>query len=676
MSGCAGCEENNGNNDGSVEVAQSGRLLVSPNGISFGRVIVGTTASKEVLVRNTSSEALRIVELALSPRDGGSIDALSIEGIPQGDFVIEGQGSRILTVTYSPTTTSASAGQLEFITSDPRYGRTSPLIVPVSTLASAPNIEANPSQVRFVRQSTRTSPSFIPVSIINTGEADLILTRKPEYNGGADFRLDLPARAYPITIKPDGLRDITSDPLSYQLDLQVRYKAIGEGTDTGTVLVFSNDLKTANTGEDEGVFEIPVTANADASCILIDSITRNFGQVPVGQRAIDLIKVTNCGTQPLDIEDVTLVDESSDEEYSLDLGSWDLDDDGVIDNNRITIDPEKSDSFELRYTPSGEGTDQARIIIQSNDPVTPQIEIAAIGRGAVGKCPTAFAEGRTEGSGTNRQEFGAAPLDYIILDGSESSDEDGVVPTDSEESWIWEATEYPGDAPPTIRGTDARPNDYSIRRTRLLLAGRYVFTLKVRDAQGFISCNESQVTVLAIPSEKILVELTWTNPEDPDETDELGSDIDLHMVKMGPGNWFSTPYDIFFGNTGGESIGHWNPESPSLDIDDTDGLGPENIQMDDPENCQWYAIGVHYYDQLHGTAYATIRVYINQELVFEKLNTPLQRQNQFWDVARIHWDSGQVLDVDDVLPIQPLGQPPEVTPNMRTSGLCTEAALY
>jgi hypothetical protein len=98
--------------------------------------------------------------------------------------------------------------------------------------------------------------------------------------------------------------------------------------------------------------------------------------------------------------------------------------------------------------------------------------------------------------------------------------------------------------------------------------------------------------------------------------------------------------------------------------------------MNDPAPCQWYAIGVHYYAQRYGTAYATVRVYINGNVVYEKLNQPLTRNGQFWDVGRIHWDSGLVYDVDRVLPAAPNGQAPAVTGEMSASGLCTEAMLY
>jgi len=62
--------------------------------------------------------------------------------------------------------------------------------------------------------------------------------------------------------------------------------------------------------------------------------------------------------------------------------------------------------------------------------------------------------------------------------------------------------------------------------------------------------------------------------------------------------------------------------------------------------------------------------------VFEKINKPMIRGGQFWDVARIHWDSGRVYEVDNLLEAAPSGTNPPVTAGMATSGLCTNQGLY
>ena len=88
-----------------------------------------------------------------------------------------------------------------------------------------------------------------------------------------------------------------------------------------------------------------------------------------------------------------------------------------------------------------------------------------------------------------------------------------------------------------------------------------------------MGCDEpARVLVVSTPDEAIHIELTWHNPLDPDESDNTGSDVDLHLVKVGF-NWFDDVFDTYYAN----QTPDWQPELPSLDIDDTDGAGPEAL---------------------------------------------------------------------------------------------------
>lgn len=80
----------------------------------------------------------------------------------------------------------------------------------------------------------------------------------------------------------------------------------------------------------------------------------------------------------------------------------------------------------------------------------------------------------------------------------------------------------------------------------------------------------------------VVIELTWHNPDDPDESDDVGADVDLHLVKMGPGKWFDTVWDIYFRNPNNrnEPGDLWGEEDPRLSLDDSNGAGPERIVME------------------------------------------------------------------------------------------------
>jgi hypothetical protein len=188
------------------------------------------------------------------------------------------------------------------------------------------------------------------------------------------------------------------------------------------------------------------------------------------------------------------------------------------------------------------------------------------------------------------------------------------------------------------------------------VAGHYVFSLDVWDAFGQQSAEPAMMQVDVIPDEAIHVELLWHNPEDPDESDEgpeAGADMDLHFVHYDyaleaggpdldgdgqPDGWFDQPFDCFWFNAHPE-WGIYDPDiddNPGLDLDDTDGAGPENINLALPEAVT-YRVGVHHWnDHGYGPGFATVRVYIEGVLVWESELTKLF-DSDMWQVVDILW---------------------------------------
>ncbi len=189
------------------------------------------------------------------------------------------------------------------------------------------------------------------------------------------------------------------------------------------------------------------------------------------------------------------------------------------------------------------------------------------------------------------------------------------------------------------------------------VAGVYTFFLTVWDDHKTPSCFPAEYEVVVIPDSAIHVELTWHTPNDPDETNtgpEQGSDLDLHFLHPlasvpdldGGGaadGWFDIPYDCFWFNAH-PNWGSYDPmvqDDPSLDRDDADGAGPENINLAQPEPAV-YRVGVHYWDD-HGwgASYPTVRVYFFSQLVLKFGDVCLEK-GDLWTVCTIDGTSGQV----------------------------------
>ena len=671
--GACGNSGGGSGDNGPISEQESGRIQVSPPLVSFPIVQLGESETRTLTITNSSDEGgLQIYNLEFEPEEGSSVEDISVVGGLPDEVRLGPEESKTLEFKFAPQQASASnRGVLRLFNTDPAYGSGEPLEVEIRTAGNRPDLQVNPSPVRFPRlpPGERQSRS---VTARNFGDAPLTIYEAPEMAGDSDYQVKAVEETFPLELPPfesGGAQESVEE-----LEFEVEYSPTANGIDEGEILLRSN-LEPGTTSEEPTVTRVGVNANADAPCLLIDGTARNMGAVPLGGSASEAVTVQSCGSEDLEISGVRVAENSDDQEFSLNLGDHDEDGDGTLEEPIVLESSGEQANFAVEYEPESAGTDEATIILETNDPAQREAEVTLVATGRDGACPTAQVGAKVKGNSSfANRPITVAPLDTVVLNGGESEDPDGRVV-----GYDWRVIDKPEDSTVRLGSVEGEEDNDAQRQFRVLTAGDYEIGLQVEDNDGFTSCEEATATITAIPNEKVHVELTWTNPEDPDETDDTGSDVDLHMVKMGPGEWFEPPYDVYFdnpnnGDDGGAGI--WNPENPSLDIDDTDGRGPENIQMDNPTDCQWYGVGVHYYQQKFGTAYATIRIYINEDLVFEKLSTPLEQGDQFWDVARIHWPTGRVYGVGEIRPAPPVGQKPPVTESMASSGLCTDKELY
>jgi hypothetical protein len=266
--------------------------------------------------------------------------------------------------------------------------------------------------------------------------------------------------------------------------------------------------------------------------------------------------------------------------------------------------------------------------------------VAVAGTGVDVACPLAVA--------TVDEGEEVIPQTLLHLRGDQSWSSSGAIT-----KWEWSVVQ-PGGSQSLFIPSATFPNP----TFEANVAGVYLIRLQVWDEVGNVSCQAAEAQVVVIPDEAIHVELLWNTPNDPDQTDEgpeAGADVDLHFLHPyasgpdldgdgKPDGWFDQPFDAFWFNPA-PNWGSFDPaidDDPGLDRDDTDGAGPENLNLNIPENDKKYRVGVHYWhDHGYGPSYATVRIYIYAELVFEMTDVKLQHHDM-WDVATIDWPSGSV----------------------------------
>jgi hypothetical protein len=670
-----GCETGNGKEEVEVvgsypaieispaEVCSGGQAGASNCQVDFelGAGEVGGNLKRTLLIKNSGERPLLVksVELVDFKVEGGGQDsspAFSLELAPlfteaqagDSDFFVAalGEGTAevpeelAVRVVFHHFDNLARSATLLLRTD----ASNAPVVsIAIGTVAGFPRIQVNPTWVDFAQVSAGQQDAR-KVNIFNTGDADLALTgftvTGSEYYTvsvhGTDYAVG-EATAAGVTFE-DSLV-ISPGEKTY---FDVRFVPTSADPASAILVLFSNDPLA------DGGTEITISGNETVPCLAVNPEKLSFGGKAVGEVSIVPLELSSCGDAPVHITGFRFAEGGS-PDFSVvteQLGQ------PVSIESPLVIPIGGSLQLPIAFEPDvinpldGSGSvllDMATLIIENNT-FDAAKEVELNGAGTDWECPTAIIK-VSEGDEV-------IPQTTLHLTGDESYSPYGQIV-----KWQW-SIDGPVGSVEVFLPSKTFPNP----TLAVNLAGIYTIALTVFDELGNSSCFPAIYEVVVIPNEAIHVELLWHNPEDPDETDtgpEAGADMDLHFVHPhaagpdidgdgAPDGWFDIPYDCFWFNAH-PNWASFDPginDDPGLDRDDTDGGGPENINLDIPENLT-YRVGVHYWnDHGYGPGYATMRIYVYGQLVFEVADVKLVGCDM-WEVVTIEWPSGQVKLVTD-----------------------------
>jgi hypothetical protein len=397
--------------------------------------------------------------------------------------------------------------------------------------------------------------------------------------------------------------------------------------------------------------------NKGGPCIAVSPNKVDFGGKLIGKLATIDVQILSCGDAPVEISGIAL---GNDPSYSTDFG-LELSGLGLEPGTTslgagdapIVLGVNESVTFQVQFIPdeinakdeNGQPIPDLSFIKILSNTFVPELDVEVRGFGVEVECPTSVIK-VTEGEEV-------IPQTKLHLIGSQSYAASGNIA-----KYEWSVKQPPGSQSVFLPSSTAPDPSFEAN-----VAGTYVFTLRVWDQENTPSCVDAEFQVIVNPDEAIHIELLWNTPNDPDQTDEgpeAGADLDLHFLHqfaMGldvdgdgePDGWFDNPFDCFWFNDepNWASQDPMLDDDPSLDRDDTDGAGPENVNLNLPEEGMEYRVGVHYWnDHGWGPSKATVRVYIMSVLVFEISDVELVHHDM-WYVATVHWPSGDVKPVTD-----------------------------
>ncbi len=666
---------------GGIRAAAFGEVELEPSSFRFPKISVGDTAERTVVIRNVGAGDLKLAgiqaefsrEYSLYWHEG------TVEGTDQLIGVENGINSlpRVITIPpeeaitlilqYVPTTDEEPTGRLVMETNSASQDLRD-LVIPIRGARVDAEIVVAPNFVDFGRASIGETVER-EVVVSNIGQVAAAISAM-QINESANFTMSIPgwsprrmdgSQSEPMNVRPGdaewaaALADPDGDGVpglapQASFTMNIYFEAQFERGDNGELSITSNSVI-------PNVL-VDLVANGSAPCIQVIPTELVFGAGLIGRENESLLTIESCGAEALQINSIAITD--GDAHFTIPAEAIEGRLPGRLAAADLNMNPPVRPTWNIpvMFTPEAEQPYTGNITVTSNDPNRPTIDVPMRGRGSVNECPVAAVA---------EDELIVRPLDVISLDGSRSTDADG--PNGQPVQYEWVVTQRPEGsvAVPVERFSnrlapaEGGPADNTSTPTAVFfvdLAGTYVIELRVTDSEGVSAPSatcpqaEAQVTIIANPNEDIHLQLTWNTPGDADQTDFDGSDIDLHFLHPTGLDWFRGGgiYDCYFANPTPDWGRANNPDdNPSLDIDDTNGAGPENINLDRPENTDQlgapYRVGVHYYRSTvgpfggadtYGPSDARLRIYLGGVVAYD-VTRRLQQTNDFWEVAAILW---------------------------------------
>ncbi len=298
---------------------------LDPVSLNFGIVNVGSSVILPVTISNSGEGSLIISDITSS-------DAQYTFTSPPLPVTLSAGQSSLLDITFTPTGEGTYPASLSFT----HNASGSPAVLPVTgtghILASTFNID--PVSLSFGTVNVGSSVS-LPVTIINPGDASLIISDITSSDAQYTFSSSLP-----ITVLPGG-----------NTAIDITFTPTGEGTYPGNLSFVHNA-----TGS-PAVLSVTGTGHILFSTFNLDPVSLNFDTVNVGNFASLPVTISNSGDASLIISDIT----SSDAQYTF------------SSSLPITVLPGGNTAVDITFTPTGEGTYPGNLSFVHNAPGSPAV---------------------------------------------------------------------------------------------------------------------------------------------------------------------------------------------------------------------------------------------------------------------------------------------------------------
>jgi hypothetical protein len=342
--------------DGCIKRLGPASQLIVTGDLSFGTIPRGTAASKNVLIQNTASGDLNLLNVRFGP---GAPAQFSIDPSSPTWATLPIGESVLVKVNFAPSATTTATGPLttSLIVDTDQPGQETQSFAASASIGQ-PKAVLSPSSLDF---GIVCPSSFFDqqITVTNTGQAPLTISNVA-IGGGSTPGLSVQSPpSLPQTL-----------PIGAHLSFTIRFTPTSTtpSTITGTVVVTTND-------PNNPTLSIPIGGSIGAPSATIGSSALDFGGVATDNRTspyfVDkTLTIGNTGTCSLSLT-------------SLTIGGTNAGDFSIVGAPTLPVSIGTASSLTLtvRFNPSAAGLRVGTLSVSTSDPAHPSLAVALTGTG-------------------------------------------------------------------------------------------------------------------------------------------------------------------------------------------------------------------------------------------------------------------------------------------------------
>jgi hypothetical protein len=333
-----------------VDVALNGIGLMPPDidlastTLDYGQVVVGTTASQTVVIRNLGDVELHVS--AASVVSGETAQFTIVQG--GAPFVVAAGGSHSVSVRFAPASGGHKATILRLESDDSDEGTVDVALSGVGLMPADIELVATAHDYGQVVVGTTALQTIV---VRNRGDVDLHVTATDLDNGeNAEFAITQGSAPFTVVAGATHL-------------INVRFAPASGGPKASTLGLMSDDA-------DEPALDVALSGiGLMPPDIDLATTQQEFAQVVVGTNAVRTIVIRNLGDVDLEVTGANLVGANADE-FAIVQGAA-----------PFAVGAGAMHRIDVRFGPAAGGSRTATLRLLSNDADEPTVDVSLSGLG-------------------------------------------------------------------------------------------------------------------------------------------------------------------------------------------------------------------------------------------------------------------------------------------------------